>query len=111
MQPGAVAVAGKNEGARARFQHEREVFSAHHGCDVLVDALVARDLRRHRSRKGGLAFVIGRDRIVAAIVELGSRAVERRGSRHHLLEPCFELVGAGGRVMPACSRRGSQCDE
>ena len=58
MQPGAVAVAGKDKGAGARFQHEGEVFSAHDGCDVLVDALAARDLRRHRSRKGGLAFVI-----------------------------------------------------
>src|SRR3984893_1724095 len=92
MQPGAVAVAGEDKGAGARFQHEGEVFGAHDGCDVLVDALAARDLRRHRSRKGGLALVIGRDRIVATIVELGSRALECRGSGHHLLEPCFELV-------------------
>ena len=67
MQPGAVAVADEDEGARPLLQHEGEILRAHHRRHGGVDTRAADDLASDRGRERGLALVVAQHRIVALV--------------------------------------------
>src|SRR4051812_50208976 len=65
MKPRRIAVADEDECARACFQHEREVLTAHQRRRISIDAIAADHVSRNGCCELSLLGVIARHRIVA----------------------------------------------
>ena len=80
MDHGGVTIAGEDIGAGAFVQHEAEILGPHHRRDrhVAAPGNLARDL----GRVAGRMIVVHRDRVAAAIVDLG-RGPQRPGDAGH----------------------------
>ena len=84
MQPGGVAVADIDEGARALVQHVGEVLRAHHRGAVGVDLVGAGDLAGDRSGERGFPLLVDQDRVAAGIGQGRLGAIKPRGALDHL---------------------------
>ena len=108
MQPGAVAIADEDEGARPLLQHVGEILRAHQRRNVGIDLVPPAISRATSAAKAVSRVVVHHHRIAMVIIDLGGRAVKLGRAFDHLadafLQQFADLLASGCARCRAAAR-------